>query len=44
MGFKGRDQVRSKIVFNNNITEQTNKHFKLLRLLYFTPELKRYYC
>ena len=25
MGFKGRDQVRSKIVFINNIIKQKNK-------------------
>jgi hypothetical protein len=29
MAFKGKDPVRSKIVINNNIMEQTNKHFQL---------------
>jgi hypothetical protein len=27
MAFKERDPVRIKIVINNNVTEQTNKHF-----------------
>jgi hypothetical protein len=39
MAFKGRDLVRRKIVINNDIVEQTNKHFQLpSRLLYPIPE------
>jgi hypothetical protein len=43
MALKGKDPVRSKIVINNNIMEQTNKQthnfsYQLSILLYLTPE------